>query len=130
MVYDNALVALASGNITDKMTLLVVQVLQVEVERIDLGLCFLGLLFSVARIEKCATVEAAQLGQVGVKELLLATEAHLSIRVWLSGAVLVDKVEHLQTLLASIGGGLQDGLKEGVGHECAGVHGRLVRHDG
>jgi len=58
-----------------------------------------------------------------VKELLLATELHLGIWVRLGGAVLVDKVEHVQTLLASVGGSLQDRLEEGVGHECASVHG-------
>lgn len=120
---SNALVALAGGNVTDQMALFIVQVLQVEVQRINLGLCFLGLLLGVARFEKSAAIETAQLCQVGVKELLLATELHLSIRIRLGGAVLVDKVEHLQTLLASVGGCLQDGLKKGVGHECAGVHG-------
>lgn len=86
------------------MTLFVVEVLQVEVQRIDLGLCFLGLLFGVARFEECAAVETTQLGQVCMEKLLLATEAHFSIGIRVSGAVLVDKVEHLQTLLASVGG--------------------------
>jgi len=60
--YDNALVALAGGNVTDEMALFVVQVLQVKVQRVDLGLCFLSLLFGVAGFEKSAAVETAQLG--------------------------------------------------------------------
>lgn len=119
----DALVALASGNVTDEMALFVVQVLQVEVQRVDLGLCFLGLLFGVARVENGAAIKTAQLGQVGVKKFLLATELHLSIGIRLSGAIVVDEVEHVQALSASLGGSVQNRLKEGVSNECASVHG-------
>jgi uncharacterized membrane protein len=105
------------------MALFVVQVLQVEVQGINFGLCFLGLLFGVACVEKGAAIETAQLGQIGVEKFLLATELHLSMGIRLSGAVLVDEVEHVQALLASLGGSVQDRLKELVSDECTSFHG-------
>jgi hypothetical protein len=108
LIDSNVLVTLAGSNIANEMALFIIEVLKMKMQRVNLGLCFLRLLFGVARVEKGATIETAQFGQVCGEYLLLATELHLGVGGGCGLSVLVDKVEHVHALLAGLCCGLQD----------------------
>lgn len=56
---EDALVTLTGGDVTDEVALLVVEVLKVQMQRVDLGLCFLRLLLGAASLQDSATVQPA-----------------------------------------------------------------------
>jgi len=100
------------------MPLLIIQILQLQVQGVDL-LARLGRrLLGLAHAKDGAAVQAADLGEVGVEELLLLRELELGFARWWGvrgERVCVQEVEQGDALLAREVGGGEDGSEEGVG---------------
>ena len=116
---DNSLIVLATRNLTPQMPLLVVQILQLQVQRVNLLPRLAGFLLGAAHAQDGFTVQAAEVREVGVESLLLEREFELLGR-WVcvvGGVVGVEEVEDGEGLGAGEGGGVEDGLEGGVGDE-------------
>ena len=112
------------------MPLLVIQILQLEMERIDL-LARLGChLLGASDLQNCIPVEPAQLRQVSVELLLLPREQELDV-MWgvlrRGDRIRIGKVDELKALLACLSGGFKHSLEKRVGYYGAAAHdGRSV----
>jgi len=98
---EHALKSLAGGNLALQVALLIVQVLQLQVQHVDLVAGLGSLAPRLAGLEVGSAVQAAQVGKVGVEQLLLPRD--LGEDVSGDGAGRVG------------GGGLGDEVDEGLG---------------
>lgn len=116
---DNSLVVLTTRNLTPQMPLLVVQILQLQVQRVDFLPRLAGFLLGAAHAQDGFTVQAAEVREVGVESLLLERELEL-LGCWVcvvGGVVGVEEVKDGEGLGAGEGGGVEDGLEGGFGDE-------------
>jgi len=101
------------------MPLLVIQILQLQMQRVDLLPRFAGFLLGAAHAQDGFTVQAAEVGEVGVEFLLLEREFEL-LGCWVcvvGGVMGVEEVKNGERLGAGEGGGVEDGLEGGMGDD-------------
>ena len=119
MTRQDSLIILTPRDLAPQMPLLVIQILQLQVQRVDFLPRFASFLFGAAHAEDGFAVQAAEVRQVGVELLLLEGEFEL-LGCWVcvvGGVVGIEKVEDGEGLGAGEGGGVEDGLEGRVGDE-------------
>ena len=118
----------ARGYLPLQVALLVVQVLQLEVEDVDLVTGFGRLGLGVAGAEVGSAVQAAELSEVGVEQLLLLGNVEEDVggeRAVTGGSTgLGDEIDERECLIARRLGRLQDGCQGGIGDVVVDGHGR------
>ena len=87
-------------------------------------------LFRLPQAKDDVSVETAELGEIGVQELLLLGETGLHLpRRSIGHVSRSGRVEPEQTLLVRERGDVEDGLQKGVGDDVGDGHGRLHHED-
>lgn len=121
-----ALVRLASGNFSLEMSLLIEQVLELEMQAVNfltrlgrLGLCF-------ARGEAGIPMESSQMRNVCEEELLLLRDVCLLVGREGPVADFVDDLDEGFGLIACLVGDLQDSDEAGLGDNLVDGHGAVM----
>jgi hypothetical protein len=113
------LIILTSTNLAPEMALFIVQILELEMQRVNLLPFLGGGLLGAADFGDGFAVEAAQEGETAAERLLFGEES----RVFVGGrAVLFDEVEERVALLPRVVRGGEDGNQSWMGDDIGGGH--------